>query len=337
LIVKEARHEARKENSSFSSLGYQMRLALAAQTADCLHRTVLVNVLDSKSQIVTELRPGDLSGSFRHKPVKIAFVTPNTFPPRVFIVLDASGSMTALRPTWKYSVEAANRLVDSMPAGTFVGLIIFAKNIEKTIPLGKSAVEIKEEFEKLRVGNEPSVKRGGTTALWDALDEAISQMLPAKEGDAIYVITDGMDTASKIRTKTVKEAFLATGIRLFSFSVDNSEIRPALDSHARFAEFQYLVPDSGGFGISIPSIALGTPKPLAAKNGRLTDEGEIFMAQLHHIFYYQRVGIVLPQEPGKAGEWSLNVKGPKFRDPLVVYPHMLDACTEQKTALSAAH
>jgi len=64
--------------------------------------------------------------------VKIASVTPNSFLPRIFIVLDASGSMTARRPTWKYSIEAATRLVDSMPAGTFAGMIIFAKNIEKT-------------------------------------------------------------------------------------------------------------------------------------------------------------------------------------------------------------
>jgi hypothetical protein len=42
--------------------------SLAAQTPDCLRRTVLVNILDSKSQIVTELRPENLSGSFRHKP-----------------------------------------------------------------------------------------------------------------------------------------------------------------------------------------------------------------------------------------------------------------------------
>jgi Mg-chelatase subunit ChlD len=236
--------------------------SLAAQTADCLHRTVLVNILDSKSHVVNELRPEDLSGSFRRKPVEIAFVTANSFLPRVFIILDASGSMTALRPTWKYSIEAANRLVDSMPAGTFVGLIIFAKNIEKTIPLGTSKAEIKEEFEKLRTGNEPSVKSGGTTALWDALDEAISQMLPAKEGDAIYAITDGMDYSSKIRSKSVQEAFLATGIRLFSFSVDNPENRPILDNHARFIDFQYLASDSGGFAIRIPTIALGTPEPL---------------------------------------------------------------------------
>jgi hypothetical protein len=138
--------------------------------------------------------------------------------------------MTALRPTWKCSIEAANRLVDSMPAGTFVGLIIFAENIEKTIPLGKSTVEIKDEFEKLRVGNEPSVKSGGTTALWDALDEAISQMRPAKEGDAIYVITDGIDTASKISTKSVKEAFWETGIRLFVYSISTEPI-PELNAH----------------------------------------------------------------------------------------------------------
>jgi hypothetical protein len=310
---------------------------LAAQSADCLHRTVLVNILDSKNQIVNDLRPEDLSGSFHRKPVKITSVTPNSFLPRVFIVLDVSGSMTNLRPTWKYSLEAANRLLDTMPAGTFAGMIVFAKNIEKTIPLGNSVAEIKEELGKLRVGNEPSVKTGGTTALWDALDAAVSQMRPAKEGDAIYAITDGIDTASKINTKSIQEAFLATGIRLFSFSVDNAENHPILESHARFRDFQYLASDSGGFAIRIPTLAVGSPEPQTDKSGKLTANGEMFSAQLHQIFYYQRVEIELPEQPEKAGEWSLNVKKPKLRDLLVMYPHILDSCTEPKTELRAAH
>jgi hypothetical protein len=228
---------------------------IAAQAPDCRHRTVLVNILDSKNQIVNDLRPEDLSGSFRRKPVKIASVTPNSFLPRIFIVLDARRGMRNLKPTWKYSIEAANRLVDSMPTGTFIGMIIFAKNIEKAIPLGSNTVEIKEELEKLRVGSEPSVKNGRGTALWDALDQAISQMLPAKEGDAIYAITNGLDTSSKISTKSVQEAFLATGIRLFCFSVDNPEMRPIPESYGRLRDFHYLASDSGGFAIRIPSIA----------------------------------------------------------------------------------
>ena len=311
--------------------------SLAAQTADCLHRTVLVNILDSKNQIVNDARPGDLSGSFRHKPVKIAFVTPNSFLPRVFIVLDASQSMTNRTPTWKYSIEAANRLVDSMPAGTSVGMMIFAKNIEKTISLGNSKEEIKVELEKLRVGNEPPVKDGRATVLWDALDAAISQMLPAKEGDAIYAITDGIDYGSKIDTKSVREAFLVARIRLFSFSVDNLENRPILDSHVRFRDFQYLASDSGGFAMRVLSMFLGTPRPLDDTDGRATDEGEMLLAQFHQIFYYQRVGIVLRDPLEKAGEWSLNAKRKKFRDPRVIYPHILDACAEAKTAVNSAH
>jgi len=310
---------------------------LAAQSADCLHRTVLVNILDSKNQIVNDLRPEDLSGSFRRKPVKIDTVAPNAVLPRVFIVLDARQGRTNRRSTWKYSIEAANRLVDSMPAGAFAGMIIFAKNIEKTIPLVDSTVEIKEELEKLRVGNEPPVKNGRATALWDALDEAISAMQPAREGDSIYAITDGIDNASKINTKSVQEAFLATGIRLFSFSVDNPVNRPIPEYYSKLEGFQYLALDSGGFALNIPSNSLGTPEPLVDKSGKLTVEGEMLSAQLHQIFYCRRVGIVLPEPPEKAGEWRLNFNGKKFRDPIVVYPHMLDACTEGKTALSAAH
>jgi hypothetical protein len=311
--------------------------SLAAQTADCLHRTVLVNILDSKNQVVSDFKPEDLSGSFRHKHVKIASATSNSFLPRVFIVLDTSGSMKAPRSTWKYSIEAANRVVDSMPAGTVAGLIIFAENIQKTIPLGDSRVEIKEELGKLGVGNDPAVKTGGMTALWGALDGAISQMSPAKEGDAIYAITDGFDNASKISTKTIQEAFLTTGIRLFAFSVDGPELHPIPEVFGGRRDFLYLVSDSGGFAMTIPSTPLGAPKPAVDKSGRFTGEGKMFSTQLHQIFYYQRVGIVLPEQPEKAGEWTLSAKGKKFHDSLVVYPHMLDACAELKTALSAAH
>jgi hypothetical protein len=310
---------------------------LAAQTADCLHRTVLVNVLDSKQQIVTEIRPEDLSGSFHHKPVQITFVTPNTSPPRVFIVLDASGSMAALGPIWKSSIEASNWLVDSMPAGTPVGLIVFAEDLDKTIPLGKSTAEIKEELQKLRDGNEPFLKASRKTALWDALNDAISQMNPAREGDAIYVLTDGIDTASKISTKRVKEAFLAAGVRLFVFSFANSELKPTLESVAKVEDLQELVPLSGGFLVSVPSIAPYVPEPLTSKSGKRTDAGEMLLAQLRQVFYYQRVGIVLPERPEKAEKWSLNAKRPNLHDPLVVYPHVLDACTERKTVVGAAH
>lgn len=130
---------------------------------------------------------------------------------------------------------------------------------------------------------------------------------------------------------------MATGIRLFSFSVDTPQDRPIVDDHSRLKDFQYLASDSGGFAITIPLMASGTPEPLDHKNGRLSDQGELLSAQLHQVFYYQRVGIVLREQPEKAGEWSLNVKGQEFRDPLVVYPHMLDACREPKTAPSGAH
>jgi hypothetical protein len=310
---------------------------LAAQTAECRHRTVLVNILDTKNQIVNDLRPEDLSGSFRHKRVKIASVTSNSFLPRVFIVLDARGGVRNLKPAWQYSIEAANRLVDSMPAGTFIGMIIFAKNIQKTIPLGNNALEIKAELEKLRAGNEPALKNGRATALWDALDEAISEMRPAQEGDAIYAITNGFDISSKVSTKSMQETFLATRIRLFCFSVDNPEMLATPETYGRLRDFHYLVSDSGGFALDIRSNGLGAPIPLTDKSARPTFEGEMLLAQLHQIFYYQRVGIELPEQPEKAGEWTLNAKGKKFRDPHVVYPHMLDACTEAKTALNAAH
>jgi hypothetical protein len=65
----------------------------------------------------------------------------------------------------------------------------------------------------------------------------------------------------------VQEAFLATGIRLFSFSVDNPVNRPIPEYYSKLKEFQYLMSDSGGFALNIPSNSFGTPEPLVDKSG----------------------------------------------------------------------
>lgn len=97
------------------------------------------------------------------------------------------------------------------------------------------------------------------------------------------------------------------------------------------------MPLSGGFAVSVPSIADFSPEALTDKSGKRTNAGEMLLAQLRQILNYQRVGIVLPERPEKAEKWSLNVKGLSLRDPLVVYPHLLEACTQPKTVVSAAH
>jgi hypothetical protein len=58
---------------------------------------------------------------------------------------------------------------------------------------------------------------GRQTALWDAIREAVVMFGPFHPGDAIYVISDVEDNASKAPAQLVRETLLNAGIRLFAF------------------------------------------------------------------------------------------------------------------------
>ncbi len=67
---------------------------LIAQSDPCARRTVPVSVSSSEGNPLTGLTTDKFQATFRHHPITVLSVTPNDTPVRVFMALDASGSMT---------------------------------------------------------------------------------------------------------------------------------------------------------------------------------------------------------------------------------------------------
>jgi von Willebrand factor type A domain len=192
-------------------------LGLPAQTDRCARRTVPVSVSGS-DRVLAELTAETFQATIRHLPIKILSVTPNQGPVRVFLLLDASGSMATNARTWQAYIDVAEKVLDELPASIPVGLMVFSDRVEATGLLGTNRAVIRQEFERLR-----SRHRVVPTALWDTLRAAALQFDPPQPGDTIYAITDGDDDASRTSQNTIEEILVGRGVRLFMFSIESKD------------------------------------------------------------------------------------------------------------------
>jgi Mg-chelatase subunit ChlD len=305
-----------------------------AQMDLCVRRTVPVNVVDDRGQLVTGLTENNFMGSIHHQPVRIVSVRPDGTARRVVIVLDASGSMTGEQRIWHLYLAVGRDLITPIPEGTFVGLVVFSSKIEENIPLTTSKKSLQDELARLNPGPNALPKGLRQTALWDALEMAAAEFDKPQQGDAIYAITDGADNASKTSEKPLGEELLNRGIRLFTFSVDRSA-GPTPEETNGPASLQELTQATGGYTVRLPRYALGGPPILLNGAGKRTPEGELLMLQFRQIFSFQRIEVQLPKAPNKTQDWNLKIAGMKTKDLTLVYPHKLAGCAIQSQSASS--
>jgi hypothetical protein len=305
-----------------------------AQTDPCVRRSIPVNVVDDRGQLVTGLTENNFMGSIHHQPVKVISVRPDGKARRVLIVLDASGSMTDEKRLWHLYLAVGRNLITPIPEGTLVGLMVFSSKIEGNIPLTTSRKSLQDELARLDPGTRALPKGLRQTALWDALETAASEFDNPQQGDAIFAITDGADNASKTSEKSLGEELLNRGIRLFTFSVDRSA-GPTPEETNGPANLVELTEVTGGYALRLPRYTLGGPPILLNGAGKLTPEGELLMLQFRQIFSFQRIEVQLPKVVDKTQDWNLKITGIKTKDVSLVYPHKLAGCIAQAQSASS--
>lgn len=270
----------------------------SAQSDSCQQRTVVVSVAESNGRPVANLTPENFSGHVGRDPVKIVSVKPNSASPRVFLVIDASGSMTGPGENWKYYMEVADWFVAGAPRGASLGLAVFTNKMIDFVPLSANTDESRAQLNKLRSRDKEIFTGKNTTALWDALDEVYTKMSPATAGDAMFVLTDGEDNASKTATKSVAEELSTSGIRVFTLSLENpGPLRPP-DQGVAFSRFQDLPGRTGGISVNVSRLAYGVLMPLRMGNGKLSADGLQIGAEMTQIFNYLLLTVDLPVKPG---------------------------------------
>jgi hypothetical protein len=184
--------------------------SMAAQSSDsCLSPHIIVNAVDKQGKLVPGLTPQSFHVRAGDETVTVKSAQAGTGQ-RVVLLVDVSGSINKSEQTWGMARVAAGNLLVAAPSTIRVALVLFSNHIVDTIGFDLPPADIVERLAKMENGK-------GATAILDSIDYSIGLLQPTKLGDAIYIISDGGENASKVHRSDVESKLLARGIRLFAF------------------------------------------------------------------------------------------------------------------------
>jgi Mg-chelatase subunit ChlD len=309
---------------------------LPAQEDPCLNRAVIVNVLAQDGTPVRGLVATNFRARLRHRILNFDSVSLNVSSRRVVILIDVSGSMTTSTGL-EASTEFANELIRSASPLVSFGLLTFTDRVQDRVDFSLDRKPFRDELTKLQTTNWSRLKGIRKTAWLDALMQALRFLEPARRGDAICILTDGLDNASTSRPRDVREALSASGARLFNLLVsDMAWFGPhahATEEIGQLEKLQPLVAASGG-----DSLATGTndnpvlsdpnyPRAITGDRRQAILSFARLVAQEIGEFY--DLEIKLPSPLTKPQGWKLEVvdaRGKTNNRLRVLYPRQLAAC-----------
>ena len=308
-------------------------VALDARAQVCtpdapLRRTLAVNVLDKQGNLVRGLTAADFRGEFRGHPVKILSLTRTTGSRRIVILLDVSGSMTGSQRKMKLGLTAAEDAAVYSSAETRLGLLIFAEKVVDKVDFSEGRSTVAAKLAAIKAGKEPPYDVKGGTALIDTLVEATRMLGTGKSGDAVYVITDGGDSASRTRYRDMEGGLLVAGVRFYAFAL--------YDPIAQRSMPEYLwgpnwlldsARNTGGAFVGVGDI----PR----SDDELQALGAVTRRVYEQMAEFYGVEAELAQAVDKPRDWKLevvNADGKRRKDVEVVYPRKLVPCAAASPA-----
>ncbi len=221
---------------------------LGEQPSDCSQPTLLVGVADDHGAVPANLASVNFRVTHRGRPASSLRAVYTEGPSRVVVLLDMSGSMRGPEakryPKWEIARAAARTLIASLPSTSATELMTFTDSIEIQAPLSVDHRLAEEWLDNDTARQVASVK--GPTAMYAAIEAAEKQLQPTQPGDAIYIVTDGGENASRVSGSKVEKPLLGSGVRLFAFLVVSAGPRVTSEIDGS-NELTRLVTDSGGF------------------------------------------------------------------------------------------
>jgi len=152
-----------------------------------------VVVRDSKGKLVKDLtaRDFELVDSGRTKPLIGVWSEPS--PASVAILMDSSGSMATKMERARATAEAF--IAGLQPGIDEVALYSFDTELKEVRPFSKDL--------SATGGAWNSTHAYGATSLWDAIADTAQQIVDRQRRRALLVITDGVDSASRMKPADV--------------------------------------------------------------------------------------------------------------------------------------
>ena len=186
-------------------------------------------VRDRRGRFVQGLGSGDFEvidgGNYRPL-VDLQFDT--AAPLRVALLFDVSGSMSVASKL-AGAARAARHLVTGLHPGDEAAVFAFDTALQELQPFTSDKSAVEQAFEGLRAY--------GQTSIFDAVAETASRLSADRSRrQAIVIVTDGIDTRSRMSAEEVSRIASATDVPIYVFAVvsplDHAGMRDALQEDA---------------------------------------------------------------------------------------------------------
>jgi Ca-activated chloride channel homolog len=243
-------------------------------------------VRDTRGKLVSNLQARDfeLLDSGRARPLIGAWSEPS--PASVAILMDASGSMATKMDQAR---ETAHLLVSGLKPGVDeVAFYSFDTELRELKPFTKS-------FET-SMGAWTSTRAYGATSLWDAVASTAQRIADRQQRRALIVITDGVDSASKLKPAAVSGIASALDVPVYMLVISFALEGEPADSAAVRGPLADLATWTGGDS----QVVRDTPTAVLATQKIVTE--------LQHQY-------VVAFEPGTSKGWHplvLRTRNPGF-------------------------
>jgi hypothetical protein len=252
------------------------------------------------------LQPADLAAKVNGKPVSISRVEPESEKTAVVILMDASGSMGDAA---RSELELARGIVAALPPGHPTMLVEFAD--QNTVLASDRAGTVKSL--QMLTG----FKQGqGRTALWDAIDRALSTLSSPRP--IFIVLSDGGDNKSKVHADVVSRKLQLTDVRLIWVEIRSHDSWTPEEKQG--AEDTAAVAASTG-GFAIRSEDLFGPSAHIERAKLAADA----------VGAYFHVRLDLPPDVVRTGKLKVSVASHKheFKEAQLAYHELLRGCPAQ--------
>ncbi|MDQ3170555.1 MAG: VWA domain-containing protein [Acidobacteriota bacterium] len=149
-------------------------------------------------------------------------------PLRVALLFDVSGSMS-IASKLAEAASAARHLVTGLHAGDEAAVFAFDTSLRELQPFTTDKAAVEQAFGGLRAY--------GQTSIFDAVAETAARLAADRSRrQAIVIVTDGIDTRSRMSSEEVSRIASATDVPIYVFAVvsplDHAGMRDAIQEDA---------------------------------------------------------------------------------------------------------
>jgi Mg-chelatase subunit ChlD len=183
-------------------------LPLHGQT-DGDRRVIAVNVVDHDGNHVPGLTGNAFRGQFRGEQVRILSAVEDSSSRRIALLVDTSQSMDKGRAL-SFAWNAAQQLIGSLTPKHSIALFTVGETLQQHARFTTDQRALEDALERAKAR-----RPGESTSLYDGVVRAIQSFAPPDFGDVLYLVSDGMDTTSRLEDRDAERSAARTGIRVF--------------------------------------------------------------------------------------------------------------------------